>query len=96
MIEYPAFASVNAALANAMRLLEEDPELAAEQARQILMAMPRTFGIRFSQEFRDDAPSVATKGRPMAAFFIASAYFAAGVRTGNGTLHRSMWPAGMV
>ncbi len=40
MIESPALAGVDTALANAMRLLESDPALAAEQARQILMAIP--------------------------------------------------------
>lgn len=40
MIASPALAGVDAALANAMLLLERDPELAAEQARQVLMVMP--------------------------------------------------------
>ena len=39
-------ASVDAALAHAMRLYARDPELAAEQARQILMAVPGEPGAR--------------------------------------------------
>ena len=39
-------ATVDAALANAMRLYARDPELAAEQARQILMAVPGEPGAR--------------------------------------------------
>ena len=66
-------ASVEAALAHAMRLLAQDPKLAAEQARQILLAVPGEPGARLVLGGESAGGNLAAAlAKVQAKFFVAS------------------------